>query len=238
MSEKAAFTRPEGTTAVLSCPTIHDELEKCIQDSGCTYDVYELGKNNHNFPDRLRTQLQNEIDALQDYDRILLSFGICGNAACGLLSPHAELVIPKVDDCISLLMGGVKPRLDSLNGKFGIFLTAGWLRYEGNVWDEIRLTTHRYNDRRAAKILDRMFGNMTYLTVLDTGAYHLSEVLEKAGDIAETLHLELRIMKGDLSLLMGLLKGPWDTNRYSVFAPGIETAAAKIIPDYSFRQQK
>lgn len=226
-----------GSTVILSCPTIHDELEKCVRDTGCTYDVHELGKSNHNFPDRLRNQLQAEIDALQDYDRILLSFGICGNAACGLTSSHAELVIPKVDDCVSLLMGGVKPRLECLNGKFGIFLTAGWLRYEENIWDEICRTKQRYSEKRAAKILERMFGEMTYLTVLDTGAYNLADILEKAEKIAETLHLELRVIKGDLSLLTGLLKGSWDADRYAVFPPGITTTSARIMPDYSFRQR-
>ncbi|MCD8104556.1 MAG: DUF1638 domain-containing protein [Lachnospiraceae bacterium] len=224
-----------GSTAILSCPTIHDELGKCLRDTGCTYDVYELGKNNHNFPDRLRNQLQAEINALQDYDRILLSFGICGNAVCELVSPHAELVIPKVDDCVSLLMGGVKPRLESLNGKFGLFLTAGWLRYEGNIWEEIRLTTQRYSEKRAARILERMFGNMTYLTVLDTGAYSLPEVLKKAGEVAEALHLELRVMPGDLSLLRGLLTGPWDAGRYARILPGTATSVAQIMPDYSCR---
>ncbi|MCD7883827.1 MAG: DUF1638 domain-containing protein [Lachnospiraceae bacterium] len=234
-SEKDA-SLSAGSTVILSCPTVHDELEKCIRDTGCTYEVHELEKSSHNFPDRLRNQLQAEIDALQDYDRILMSFGICGNAACGLTSSHAELVIPKVDDCVSLLMGGVKPRLESLNGKFGIFLTAGWLRYEENIWDEICRTKQRYSEKRAAKILERMFGEMTYLTVLDTGAYDLAEVLKKAEKIAEALHLELRIIKGNLSLLSGLLKGSWDTDRYAVFPPGTATTSAQIMPDYSFRQ--
>ncbi|MBP1628958.1 MAG: hypothetical protein H6Q00_3433 [Holophagaceae bacterium] len=55
--------------------------------------------------DRLKVQLQDTFDALNDVDRVLLAFGSCGNALLGPQTRGFQLVFPKVDDCISLLSG-------------------------------------------------------------------------------------------------------------------------------------
>ncbi len=207
--------------AILLCPTIADELELCLSQGSVTCDVHVLTNNNHNLPDKLRVSLQEEIDHLQDYDQILLTFGICGNATMGLCSRHAELVIPRVDDCVSLLMNGVQNRMDSLNGKFGMFLTAGWLRYEEGIWGEIQHCLKRYPPGRAEKIIAKMYENLTYLTLLDTGAYDIDAVLPRVEELADQLHLILRILPGDLTYLRELIHGGENPDRFVHIPPGV-----------------
>ncbi len=201
-------------TAILACPTVRDELNKCMRDTGCSFDVYELEQSSHDRPEKLRGLIQAAIDDLQEYDRILLLFGVCGNATLGLISPHAELVLPRVDDCVSLLMGSPARRLESLNGKFGLFLTAGWLRYEEGMWGEFCHTISKYGEKRAQRILNALYENLTYLTILDTGAYELDEIYPQAQELADALHLQLRILPADLTLLCSFLTEPEDTEKF------------------------
>lgn len=42
------------------------------------------------------------------FDRILLATGFCGDSFCGLETRHTELIIPRTDDCISLLLGSAE----------------------------------------------------------------------------------------------------------------------------------
>ena len=219
-------------TVILACPTLLDEVKKCVRDTNCPYDICFLEENNHNFPNKLRMNLQTAIDGLQDYDRILLTFGLCGNATLGLVSPHAELVIPKVDDCISLLMGGAAERISSLDGKFGIFLTAGWFRYEEGIWGEMQHALRRYGENRAGKILARMYENLTYLTVLDTGAYDLQELLPKAAHLAAALHLKLRVLPGNLRLLHALLEQDDAAEHFAHIPAGTPVSAAMVPVDF------
>lgn len=59
----------------------------------------------HNEPAILHDKLQKEIDASQEYDVILLLYGICGNAIIGLCSPHVNLYVFRAHDCSSVFLG-------------------------------------------------------------------------------------------------------------------------------------
>jgi hypothetical protein len=61
----------------------------------------------HNTPKKLRTILQEEINALdaEQYDAILLVYGMCGTSTVGLTARRTPIVIPRAHDCISLYLG-------------------------------------------------------------------------------------------------------------------------------------
>ena len=60
----------------------------------------------HDHPNNLREQLQQLIDtSADDYDAILLAYGLCGRAIDGLMSRNVPLVVPRAHDCITLYLG-------------------------------------------------------------------------------------------------------------------------------------
>ncbi len=61
----------------------------------------------HDRPNHLRDQLQQLIDATyaDEYDAILLTYGLCGRAIDGLISRDVPLVVPRAHDCITLYLG-------------------------------------------------------------------------------------------------------------------------------------
>lgn len=68
------------------------------------YDVNFLSIAQHDQPALLKQTLQNEINASQDYDLILLLYGLCGNAVAGLKSERVPLRVFRIHDCSSLFL--------------------------------------------------------------------------------------------------------------------------------------
>ena len=98
-------------TCIISCDVVRRELEQVCAELGCTLPVFWTGSGLHNYPARLCERLQEMIEGeAAAFDRILLATGFCGDSFCGLETRHTELIIPRTDDCISLLLGSAENR--------------------------------------------------------------------------------------------------------------------------------
>lgn len=206
-------------TAIIACKTLEDEVNQAIENTGIDYPLYWIESGLHNHPDKLREELQQAINSIEDFDYILLLFGLCGNALVGLQSDKATLVIPRVDDCISFFLGGNKSRKKLEEKATAYYLTKGWLRYENNIWKEYLWCIDRYGLERTRSIFATMFKNYTHLVVIDTGAYDTSSFIGETKKIADELGLELKIIPASLELLTAALNGSWNKN-FAMIEPG------------------
>ena len=201
-------------TMILACETIKDELALAIRLTDANFDTAWVESGLHNSPNRLRTVIQSQLEAISGYSRVLLAFGSCGNAMAGLVTGNYELIMPKVDDCISLLIGSIAARMD-FNKKGGIyFLTPGWLRGERNLWAEYCYTIEKYGEQKAERILKSMLDSYTYLGLLDTNSYDMAEIMPEIDRIAAALKLTRTIIPASVTYLCDLLTGPWDADRF------------------------
>ncbi|MCX6056461.1 MAG: DUF1638 domain-containing protein [Chloroflexi bacterium] len=73
-------------------------------------DVDLIPRGLHDQPEELKTTLQQRIDLAEGkgYEAILLGYGLCGNGTAGLQTRSVKVVIPRVHDCIGLLLGSRK----------------------------------------------------------------------------------------------------------------------------------
>lgn len=127
--------------------------------------------------------------------------------------------MPKVDDCISLLLGSVDERR-KYGGKNGMyFLTKGWIEGERNLWVEYQYTIEKYGEETGKEIFDMMLNHYKSLGVIDTKCYDLDEVMPLCKEIADTLELNLKILDYPISYLEDLLTGPWDDDRFVITKP-------------------
>ncbi len=203
-------------TLVLACNTIRDELEKAASETECAHPFTWVESGLHLKPESLRRRLQEELDSIAEIDRVILAFGFCGNAVVGLTSRNYELIIPRVDDCISLLLGSMKNR--ERCGKSGAvyFLTKGWLEGEFNIWTEYQAVLARFGPERTERIYRRMLAHYRFLGLIDTGAYDLDELLPLVSEIASTLKLETRVLPGSDYYMKRLLAGPWNDDEFAI----------------------
>jgi len=206
-------------TVILACNTIRDELEKVARETNCEYPFVWIASGLHLKPDSLRRRVQDELDAIEHVQRVLLGFGFCGNTVIGLRSRDFQLVFPKVDDCITVLLGSKENRERCVKNGGVYFLTKGWLEGEANIWREYEAVLERFGPERTERIYKRMLAHYRYLGLIDTGAYNVAALLPLVNKIADTLKLEPRVLPGADLYLKKFLTGPWDSKDFVIVRP-------------------
>ncbi|BAE84507.1 DUF1638 domain-containing protein [Desulfitobacterium hafniense] len=194
-----------GGTVLIACKMLQHELNKAIAENGCPYPIIWIDSEYHTDPNGLRAKLQEEIDRLEEVDTILLAYGCCGNGTVGLKATTGDLIIPRTEDCISMLMSQrgqayVRP-------KATFFMTKGWLEGTHSMAREIEHAVKRYGPERAKKIFEQMFRHYKYLMLIDTKSYSIEECLAEVELLAQSLNLELTFAEGDVWFLRKLLSG-------------------------------
>ena len=206
-------------TIIVACQTIRHEVNLAITETGVHYPVLWIESGLHNFPDRLGQAIQAEINKIENVETILLAFGYCGNSLLGINSSRAQLIIPRVEDCISLLLGSYERRqtLDKEVGTY--FLTKGWLENEQNLLSEYERCVAKYGKDKALKVMKMMLNNYHRLMVIDNQAYQSEDIVIKTKCFAEALGLNHEIIDGSSRLLKKLLIGLWD-DEFAIIKPG------------------
>ncbi len=206
-------------TVILACNTIKDEIELAAEKTQCIHPIIWIESGLHLVPASLRCRIQEELDKIDGPRRVILAFGFCGNSIVGIKTGNFELVIPKVDDCITLLLGSKDERARSGKNGGTYYLTRGWLEGEVNIWEEYRSVLARFGPERTARIYKVMLAHYKYLGLIDTGAYDLPGLMPYAREISSTLNLELTVLPGTDLYLKRLLTGPWDDDSFLRIPP-------------------
>jgi len=200
---------------VIACETLRDEYRDAAAKSGRHYETHWIESGMHNYPNKLRGVLQQELDKVTA-TRVLLCFGTCGNSVIGLETRDFELIIPRVDDCISLLLGSMAERTKISAEHASYFLTAGWLRGERNIYVEYEHAINKYGEELGKDIMSTMLANYKRLVLLDTGSYDLSPAESESKMIAGKLGLDLQIVPASVGYISELLTGPYPIERFSI----------------------
>jgi hypothetical protein len=210
-------------TTVIACETIKDEIMYVADKLQCKHPFLWMPSSLHKYPERLRHRLQEEIDKCdEDEDNILLLFGYCGNAVLGLSSQHARLIIPKMDDCISLLLGGNQRRKDlSMEGR-AYYLTEGWMNSDSGIAVEYNRCLMKYGYDKSNMVFKVMLKGYKSFDVIDTGivgAETMSDMMDAVQKLAECFNLEHKVIEGTLEVLGKALYGQWDED-FVIVEPG------------------
>lgn len=207
------------TPVIIACQTIRNELLAAMNTEGVTYPVRWIESGLHNVPKLLNQRLQEELDACTGYDVVLLAMSFCGNSLIGLKTHDFQLVIPRCDDCITLLLGSIERRQEN---NYTYFLTEGWLKGERNIWIEYESCLRRYGEKRGRRIFNALLSNYKYLALVDTGAYDAQAAEAEVRNISRHLGLEFTKIEGTLDHLRQLLRQEWDEERFALIPPNTE----------------
>ncbi|HOG06928.1 MAG: DUF1638 domain-containing protein [Syntrophales bacterium] len=213
---------------LLACNTIREEICAVADRLNAEIPMVFLEAGLHIFPERLHQSLQTEIDGVDDaVSHILLGFGFCGNALVGLRSTDKTLVVPKVDDCITLLLGSIARRIE-INSEGSYYLTRGWLDNRITIWDEYKHCLERYGEQQTRIIMRGMIGHYRRLVLLDTGVPGGGNWRETAGRMASAFALQTIEVEGTSLLIEKLLRGAWDED-FLVLPPGTEIERSMLL---------
>ena len=181
---------------LLACQMLEDEIQRAVQRTGAQMPIVWVDAGLHEYPDRLREELQRQIALLeQDYDTILLGFCLCGNALHGVRAARARLIAPRFDDCIRMLLcpaAGPAPA------------------------DK---TAEKYGEKKAKRVYAAMLKNYEGVRLVDTGGGLQEESRDYVHRTAQLLELNDGEETGTCRVLEKLLQGAWD-EEVCIIAPG------------------
>mgnify|MGYP001347448787 CR=1 FL=1 len=214
---------------IVACTTLKDELEKAMRLTGCDYPIEWIDSKYHNVPEQLREKIQEKIDSIEDKENILLVFGCCGNALVGIKATTANLIIPKTDDCISMVLCKQGQKFE--RPKETYFLTKGWIESSRSLAAEYERAIKLYGLETTQRLFKLALKHYSYLMLIDTNSYNLDEYIDKAKEIAEVANLELTIEDGDVWFIEKLLKGPHDDD-FCFISKNEEVTISHFVHDY------
>jgi hypothetical protein len=196
-------------TLVLACATVFEEMAPHLPP-GMQHQVLEFGL--HASPEKLRTSLQEAIDAASgQYGRILLGYGLCSQAVVGIKANGCTLVIPRVHDCIAIFLGSHTAYCSQASAEPGTYyLTKGWIEAGDLPFAEYDRLLEKYGQERALYILKVMLANYKRLALINTGQYEIERYREYARSMAAQFNLRYEEIPGSDALVKKLIQGPWD----------------------------
>jgi hypothetical protein len=214
---KSGFIDPF-QSKIIACATVIEEIIP-IMPAGLSCDVLDFGL--HIRPGELSKQLQNKIDSLSnDIKTIILGYGLCSQAVVGLMAKNCTLVMPKVDDCISIFLGSrTKYRDENRNVPGTYYLTKGWLKTGGTPFHEYDNMVESYGIEKTQRIINSILKNYTRLAFINTGTIALEEYRFQAKDIAKRFNLRYEEIGGSDVIIRKMVYGPWDED-FLVVEPG------------------
>ena len=210
----------DGREVIVACKALSLEIEHVQETLGIYRPIVWVERGLHNFPNKLKDAVQEVLDSLHDVDRVLMGYANCGNAIKGVEVRDYELIVPKVDDCISILFNSQKAREEYSADYASMFMTEGWMDAEHNIVQEHEYMCEKYGEETAVEFTKMMYAHYRTMTYLDNGLYDIQSVMDRTKIICDIANLETRIHPVELTYLEELISGPWPEDRFVHVAPG------------------
>lgn len=112
---------------VIACNVFEDMLKDALPpDLAARVEFYDMAL--HVTPKKMRETLQEAIDSVEAPSLIVLAYGLCGNGLNGIRAGRHVLLIPRVDDCIAIMLGSRQAYQEQFRTEPGTYyLGRGWL---------------------------------------------------------------------------------------------------------------
>jgi hypothetical protein len=225
------------------CKVLEREAYWCAAKSKNVVDVVLMAQGLHNEPDKLRQEVQKEIDRIEDvqgkvYDAVLLGYALCSNGI-DRLTPKIPLVVPRGHDCMTLLLGSAKKYQDYFDSHRGIYwYSPGWIEQSLQPGKEryemvYKQYVEQYGEENAAYLMDMEQGWMKeygFATYVDWGLANSEHYKEYTRQCAEYLGWQYDELPGDASMMEAMVEGNWDAGRFLVVEPGKRIVADLTDP--------
>jgi len=207
----------EKRVKLFCCKTMLDEVEAIRPDQlAVEYLEYALHRN----PDQLREELQKRIDSESDADVLVFVYGLCSRGLDGLKAGEKTLVIPRVHDCISLLLGSRQRYEEEFGADPGTYyLSKGWIDQQADPYREYEENKAKYGEENAKWISDEAYRHYKRVVFIDTHLPELDRYEAYSRQVAEFLGCGYQKILGEKSFFEQIIAGDWRKD-FVVVRPG------------------
>ena len=184
---------------VIACSVFRDMLQDLLpQGLAGRVEFFDIAL--HVTPKNMQRTLQKVIDGIEEPSLIVLAYGLCGNGLNGIKAGRHVLLIPRVDDCIAIMLGSREAYQEQFRKEPGTYyLGRGWLEADvsqvlqegatGSRYGADPLTTHvsyvaRYGPETAQWLMDEMYRNYKRLAFVAHTQAELEKYRPRVQEIA------------------------------------------------------
>lgn len=151
---------------VVSCQVLQDLLADMLPD-GLAQQVTFMDYGLHRVPGKMAGTLQEVVDGLAEPSLVVLGYGLCGTGLKGLKAGPHTLLVPRVDDCITLLLGSYRAYMREFQAVPGTYyLSKGWLESGSHPLSEYHEYVPRYGEKEAMWIMDQQYQHYERLVLV------------------------------------------------------------------------
>ena len=196
---------------ILACDSLRLHVEAAQAKMGTQYEVRLLDSSLHARPEKMNEAVFEAIAGMpEQVDTVLLAMGLCGGSVSGRAFPR-RTVIPKVDDCITLLLHRDQTWHPDLK-ECGHFYLTDTLDSRLSIENMYQRLREDYGETDGTEIFNMWFSNYESVDIIDTGAYpcRSADYVEKARRQAALVRCPLTYVGGSNLLLEKLVSGQWD----------------------------
>ena len=170
---------------VIACKVFQDLLEHFLPPDMADQVTF-LDYGLHEFPIKLSSAVQEQIDNIQEPSRILLGYGLCGNGLQGIRAGRHTLFMPRADDCIAILLGSYQAYLKEFSENPGTYyLTKGWLESGSDPLREYHQALEKYGAENAEWLMDQQYRHYKRLVFVAHTRDDLETYRPRALEVAE-----------------------------------------------------
>jgi hypothetical protein len=171
---------------IVSCRVLQPLIELCqCPDQGAASTIF-MDYGLHRTPERMREALQAEIDRIVEPSTVIMGYGLCGNGLMGLQARQHTLIVPRADDCISLLLGSYQRYREEFSAEPGTYyLTRGWLESGSNPLSEYQRLAEKYGQEDADWVIDEQYRNYRRLVLVASEQSELDACRPQAQAVAD-----------------------------------------------------
>ena len=154
----------------------------------------------HVTPKKMLQTLQEAVDNVAQPSLIMLGYGLCGNGLNGLKAGKHVLLVPRVDDCIAIVLGSREAYHEQFYSEPGTYyIGRGWLeadvtRLTASAMSDARygadpLTTYntyveQYGPETASWLMDQLYQHYKRLAFVAHNQAELKKYRPRAQEIA------------------------------------------------------
>ncbi len=225
---------------LISCEVFKHELLHCINKSNNNIDTEFIAKGIHDLNSKgMQNRIVKSIQKADQkrFDAILLGYGLCNTWIYGLVAYKTPLIVPRIHDCIGVLLGSKQKYLDYYFETPGTYYqSVGWMENTENKPTIKKRSLQRlYGMDMSQDELKAQFGeeNLDYLSdamdqtkhysnmaFIDTGLDSQHNYQKKAMAKAEIKNWSFDVLKGSKKLLQQLINGNWSESEFLIIKPG------------------
>lgn len=198
---------------LLCCDVFKEEVLSLNPPADMDTEFLSMGLHLH--PAKLHEEIRAALARTAGYTLVILGFGLCGGSIKGITAPDCPLVIPRVHDCIPVLLGS-KDRYQVMQqeDKSSFYFSGGWVEGERMIIPEYERCCAQFGPKKALRILNIMFENYHRLIYIHTSHPRAAANLEKTREFGGILQLPCHEVAGTADYLKKLVFGPWDEENF------------------------